>query len=400
MFAPKKPYIPSWIKIILVNLSIFFVLLIVVDLIISMSPVKYMLVADSFRVLDKNLHHSLAPNVSGFSRWGHARYPYYTNSLGFRDNSNRNIKLVSDRSKRVVVIGDSFVEATGLTWEETFVGLFAAAFPNVEVLNAGLYSYSPSIYLRKIQRVLSSGYKLDHVIIYIDISDIQDEAVVYDEDADGNVIYSKYYVDMGAHIGDVNAVVRRKDLLDPSVLAFFHEYFSITSWVAERVVGIGQRWISKIGPAAESNERPADSNGISEVTHVIRSMWTVDSDLNPGYGERGVRGGIAKAIEDMTKLAALLRSHSIKFSVGVYPWPDQIMFDKKDSLQVEIWKAWCLDQGCFAFLDHFDDFFKIQPPIAAYKKYYIPGDAHLNAVGNALLADRLIQTFQQELKDE
>ena len=76
------------------------------------------------------------------------------------------------------------------------------------------------------------------------------------------------------------------------------------------------------------------------------------------------------------------------------------MFDKQDSFHLKIWKEWCLEQGCFAFLNHFDDFFKTQPPISAYEKFYIPGDMHFNAVGNAMIADRLIQAFQQELKEK
>ena len=70
LFYPKKTHARSWMKLLLVNLSIFLVLLVVVDLVISMSPLKYMLIANSFRVLDKNIHHSLQPNVNGFSRWG------------------------------------------------------------------------------------------------------------------------------------------------------------------------------------------------------------------------------------------------------------------------------------------------------------------------------------------
>jgi len=61
-----------------------------------------------------------------------------------RDASTRDVPLVADR-KRVVFIGESSTEGT----EETFVGRFARAFPELDVLNAAVFSYSPSIYYKK-----------------------------------------------------------------------------------------------------------------------------------------------------------------------------------------------------------------------------------------------------------
>ena len=46
------------------------------------------------------------------------------------------VPLRSDR-KRVLFMGDSFTEALGVAYEESFVGRFAAAFPLLDVLNGG-----------------------------------------------------------------------------------------------------------------------------------------------------------------------------------------------------------------------------------------------------------------------
>jgi len=46
------------------------------------------------------------------------------------------VPLRSDR-KRVLFMGDSFTEALGVAYEESFVGRFAAAFPQLDVLNGG-----------------------------------------------------------------------------------------------------------------------------------------------------------------------------------------------------------------------------------------------------------------------
>jgi virulence-associated protein VapD len=64
-------------------------------------------------------------------------------------------------------------------YEETFVGRFAVAFLQFEVLNAAVSSYAPSVYYAKTKYLLDSGFHLDEVTVYIDISDVQDEATTY-----------------------------------------------------------------------------------------------------------------------------------------------------------------------------------------------------------------------------
>ena len=58
------------------------------------------------------------------------------------------VPLRSDR-KRVLFMGNSFTEALGVAYEESFVGRFAAAFPQLDVLNGGVSGYAPSVYYAK-----------------------------------------------------------------------------------------------------------------------------------------------------------------------------------------------------------------------------------------------------------
>jgi hypothetical protein len=108
----------------------------------------------------------------------------FTNSLGFKDARVREVPLRSDR-KRVLFMGDSFTEALGVAYEESFVGRFAAAFPQLEVLNGGVSGYAPSVYYAKTKYLIEMGLQTDEVIVYIDISDIQEEATTYRTGKDG-----------------------------------------------------------------------------------------------------------------------------------------------------------------------------------------------------------------------
>ncbi len=278
-----------------------------------------------------------------------------------------------------------------MPWEDSFVGRFAAAYPNAEVLNGGVRSYSPSIYLEEIRRLLGAGIKFDHVVIYIDISDIQDEAAAYVTDSAGNIIDSKDRPDFGAHVGDPSVKTIIQPGQYPPLLQFLRNHFLLSRYIVTRIYNL---YVLKI-------LTPIRSERYTQLG-LLRSSWTIHGDLPLGYGEMGVSGGVQKAMLNMTALAELLRERNIKFSVGVYPWPDQVMSDTSESVGMTIWRDWCKSQGCTLFIDHFPDFFPsdraAEDNSAILDKYYIPGDVHFNADGNKLIAARLINAFRDELK--
>lgn len=123
-------------------------------------------------------HHGLQPMKSQTLLWGPYRYLMQTNSLGLKDGSCREVSLDVDH-RRILFIGDSFTEGIGFPYKDTFVGMVDAALrtEGIEVLNAGVSSYSPTLYHAKCRHLIETvGLKVDHVVVYLDISDIQDEA--------------------------------------------------------------------------------------------------------------------------------------------------------------------------------------------------------------------------------
>ena len=93
-------------------------------------------------------------------------------------------------------IGDSVTEGIFLNYEDTFVGLIDKYFEkkNIQVLNAGVATYSPSIYFAKINYFLEQGLKFDELVVFIDISDIVDEAIWYDLDLKKKRIIERKYL--------------------------------------------------------------------------------------------------------------------------------------------------------------------------------------------------------------
>ena len=113
-----------------------------------------------------------------------------------------------------------------------------------------------------------------------------------------------------------------------------------------------------------------------------------------------VEGGIAREKEKMTRLWQELAERNIPLSVVVYPHPAQVLHDTVDSRQVRIWREWC-DGKCKRFISLFPAFLAVKEqcpssrPGCWYLSYFVFGDIHYNAAGNALAADVIIKNLEE-----
>jgi hypothetical protein len=309
-------------------------------------------------------HHDLRPRASVEDEvWGPRRSPYRTNSLGFRDRAVRDVPLRSDRP-RIVFIGDSFTEGAGVFYEDSFVGHVDAALAprGVEVLNAGVISYCPIIYYRKVKHLLEDvGLRFDALVVYIDIGDIQDE-VTYKLDADGNVRprpvrrVQELAADQEHGGRGFFRFPRLKKFLDKNSLLWSHAYVSL-----ERLF-------------------PMEGNRAG--------LWTVHDQEFEAYG----REGLELARENMDRLHALVSGHGIALTVAVYPWPDQIRHEDLKSKQVEFWRSWAASHGA-GFIDCFPRFIGAAKPDEVLERYFIRGDVHWNEAGHRVIADGFLEHY-------
>src|SRR5262249_9110099 len=114
--------------------------------------------------------------------------------------------------------------------------------------------------------------------------------------------------------------------------------------------------------------------------------WTVPT-INVGqtYAPLGVEGGIARSSKNMTKLADLLASRGIPLSIVVYPWPTQLANEDRDSLQVKIWREFCVHH-CKRFINLFPAFFAEKDAHSDwYDRLFNEGDVHFSAEGDRIM---------------
>jgi hypothetical protein len=325
-----------------------------------------------FSVRDLTRVFSLKPNCSCVRAWGGERYPLMTNSLGFRDKEIREVPLEGSKP-RVLMLGDSFTEGM-VAWDDTFVGRIAANFPQYDFLNGGVGGYSPSNYLNTARMALGEGVNFDEAIVFIDISDAQDEAAFYrDVDASGAVAIPERHFFYRTWYSNLRMALSEHLLLTNYIFEFF-----------ERIlVRFGVYHLDR-------------GNNGNEFDYE-KSAWTYRqvSETEPfetGYAPLGLEGGIAKEKAKMTLLWRELAKHNIPISVVVYPYPAQLIYDTVDSRQVRIWRDWC-EGKCKRFISVFPVFFAVKQqcprfePGCWYSKYFVFGDIHYNRAGNALVAD-------------
>ena len=310
-----------------------------------------------YRIQHDVFHHTLVKNIThSDARWGPIGYRVDTNSLGFKDRSDRKVALETN-GQRIVFLGDSFTEGVGYEYTQTFVGLIDKSMQsrNIEVLNAAVSSYSPIIYLRKTEYLINDiGLKFDHLVVFIDISDIEDEAIHYAFDEQRNV---------------VDAPTSKANEFDERIKRFITEDTILLSNL--------RIFLRKL----KKSNKEHNKKKIEDALNVFRGMWTYDETAYEDYGKKGVQ----LAVQRMDKLSSLLKQHKIKLSIAVYPWPDQIMRGDVNCKQVTIWQSWASDHNV-GFINLFPAFMTGEKAEDIIRRYYILGDVHWNKAGHELVA--------------
>lgn len=352
-----------------ITLVLFLVVDLIVSTVMSQALINVFGEGSLIRISSKVYHHDLQPNVDAQVRWGQLKHRLCTDANGFKSPCDLSAAQRNNKQFDIAFIGDSFTEGMGYPYEQTFVGLYAAAHPNLRIANLAVSSYAPSIYLKKVEWLLGHGYSFKTLVVLPDISDIQDEAVYYQ-------IQNSMVGDRQYHGWLVNVSRRFQECCGA--------YFSMTANLLVKVSKDIDRFIDKttgkIKKVVKTNypDHP-------------RAHWTFTPDSDE-YGSVGVQGGIDQALDSMRTLKQLLDQHHINLVVAVYPWDTQIKHGDIYHRGASIWREFCQQQHCAAFIDLNPSFFAEAKRLGleGFKtQYQIPGDTHFNEAGNQLIFQSL-----------
>ena len=310
-------------------------------------------------------HHGLKPNVvlknsKGFD----GLFTFCTDNHGFKNACNQKI----DKNFEIGFLGDSFTEGASVAYEDSFVGLFKKATQK-DVSNLGVVSYSPKIYLSKINYLLNKGYTFEHIVVFIDISDLYDDSFYYS-------LNNKLQVGENSRRGE-KLKLRR----------ILRNNFPFTNFY----MFVLKKLNTENGKQIIESTKPLFNSDAAK-----KAIWTyAGQNFIDGY-----HGSIEENQESMIKiierLFVLLKKNNIEMSLAVYPWPQQIENDVVNSKHVEMWRSFC-ENKCKYFINFFPYFFNSKEKygyLETYKKYYWWNDIHFNKNGNKVIANELIRIIK------
>ena len=357
----------DWLKEALFVVALSLILLLLVDYflgckILYNAPIRTRNNAErGLGIIHPIYHHSLAANYKGLTSFDQqSEYPFCTNDGGFKSDCNN---IINGKDYDIAFLGDSFTEGIGLPYEKTFVGLIAAQLPDKKIANLAVASYAASIYYTKLLALLNNGYTFKEVVVYIDISDIQDEA--------------NYSIIDGKVVDTLKNTTK-------------HYPFPLINFGLK---GLKSRFME--APNSGPYISRLDINEEVYRRESRRSAWTIDAS-DEGFGKIGLQASIDKSVALLEKIHAICKKKNIKLSVGVYPWPGQILFDQEESKQVKIWRDFCTDK-CEHFYNSFPTFFKLTEDTLktdVIRQYYFNGDIHFNEAGNKLIASDFLKSYK------
>lgn len=325
------------------------------------------------RIQHSFYHHGLQPNAHGSVSYGPLVEEYFSNSLGMRDLRVREVARAE--GPRILVVGDSFAEGIVVPYENTFAGLLGAQLEplGIEVLNAGVSSYGPTIIQARLWHLLlEEKLRVDLVVFFLDISDVRDE-LFYETAADGSVKDIPY--------GPLRHKAEELRRID-----------NLCNWLEKNL----EKNFTLVGALVRNLRLFLRSQGAVDGIRAFETIrdWT-DSwpDYHGPYTDF-VEQGLAKAKLKMSEIHGFLTERNIPLVVVIYPWPQQIRAGTSPSRAETEWLGWCRQEGVDC-LNLFPLFVGKADPKETIGSYYIQGDCHWSSAGHRVVAEALGNHLQK-----
>ena len=333
-----------------------------------------------WRVSSSIYHHDILPNIDQIEIWGEKiKQRLITNSIGFRDKEIRKISKINPDNKRILLIGDSFIEGSGLNYKDTLAGQLESYLGSeFEILNSAVGSYSPSIYYKKIKYYIDEGYKFDQALVFLDVSDIYDEMFIKFNEQ-GNILtyeetkerpfYKKVFYSAGRLLRDNSTVFR------------FLYILSDRSELIKNYIKLKIKASKELKKSFFETKR--DDVMFYRMTHIDRGFWTFnDKKFNE------IQEGLSQSEKYLIKLFELLKKNEINSTLIVYPWPTQILYG--DEYHEKYWKFFS-EQYEINFLSIYDKF-KSKDKKDFIFKNFIYGDIHWNLSGTKIVNEAILSS--------
>ena len=336
------------------------------------------------RQRDSLTHHSFKPSTSDIARTPEWESHFSINSQGLRDKEYSLQK--PDNTYRILMVGDSFIEGQGQEIENTVSKLLeksltsAAINKKVEVINAGVLSYSP---LLEYQYLKERGLALnpDLVILNFDMGDVIDDQWYESElirDAEGQPKMFREPPDLNTTMYETNQFL---PFIPKSVKSFFHQNSHLYLVLANSIKNKKLMLYPEIGQAIIKPGIPGNDKLIVTRDNVENydDLWTLTKS-------------------NLRLIKRLLRDRGVDFLLTTYPYGHQVSAEE----WVEGRKVWFFENivydndRAFKTLEEFSSsegikFHNMTSDFRAEKRHpiFFKTDGHWTKLGHQIAASSL-----------
>ena len=356
--------------------------------------------ASSKKIFDFNSNgfYKLNKNVNTYEVSGGKIYNVLTDKYGFRTSVDKIHNKDPQNKYDVIFLGDSQVYGMD-EYENSLVYLFEKK-TTLSTLNAGVPSYSPTTYLHTYSEVLNNNLlRSKHIVIlYLDISDVHDEAsrwITLDDYKiyNYNIKLNKNYLSKQPSDLTSPLLNNNSNQIEKSLNKSFKSYitknfkFAIIFYRLLKFNLYGHNYTDVLFNSSRS-----------------AFTWKEWSDLDAnyfwddysGYKPLGVKIGLEKLKSKIFEISKLALDHNAELYILITPWPGQI----KHQDSIFSWVAYINQicdfikcNGVINTVDTFRDYSKSN--INWYKQIYINGDIHFSRFGNEIILRDLVKSINK-----
>ena len=349
---------------------LFLIILLITDFILSNTIIK---INHCYKYSE--FFYELKKNCKGKNRFKKS-FPLvnvYTDEMGLRVGKIKVNK--SPDKKNIFIFGDSFTYGVGLEYEETYVGIIEKKLNNYNYYNFGVGSYSPSVYIHKLNEVLKSGLKSDKVIIFLDLSDVINESIRW-----------KY------NESNMTAKLPNKDLYNlvnsnkgDFVESNFKILKNISSLLNYNLRNLRAKIKKKSFNEYKVKTSIQGSFTYTELKNLDTRFWKNDTFLV----------GIKNIEKRFQVLEQLSNNYNFDIFLVIYPWAETLEFGQDKFNWSNFSKKLCSFERCH-LIDSIPTFFRYKSNNESWiTDLYFLNDEHLNKKGAKLLSEIVIKKLNE-----
>ena len=293
-----------------------------------------------------------------------------TDEMGLRVGKKSPSK--NKNKKNIFLFGDSFTYGVGIEFEKTYAGLIEGKYKDYNIYNFGVGSYSPSVYLFKLKKILDKKIFPEKILLFLDLTDIIDEVTrwTFDEKT-GEVKLASDYI-------YVNSQKKEKFIKrNFKILNNVSSYINFKLRHYREIADIKLRDQRKIKTSIQGSFTYKDINALD------RRFWKKDTFT---LGKQNLK-------KRLMQIAEISKNNNIDFYLVIYPWAETLELGQKEFSWSNYAENICANNRC-----------KLINAIPSFEEYkdnnrnwstdlYFLNDEHFNEKGAELLYKTVVQNL-------